>query len=160
MPSMRQRAAQGLGAGDAFTVTRTSTQADTELFGQLTRDYNPVHYYEDFARGKGMEGLICHGLLTGSMLCEVGGQIAWLATGMEFRFLKPVYFGDTITCRLVITEVDGRGRARAKASLTNQRGEEVARASISGRLPGPQERQSLEGMIAAGDPQPPLHGQV
>ncbi len=160
MSGMRQRAARGLKAGEVFSVTRTFTRQDTQAFGDLTRDYNPVHYDEGFARGKGMEGLICHGLLTGSMICEVGGQIAWLATGMEFSFRRPVYFGDTITCRMVIIEVDSQGRARAEASMTNQRGEEVASARISGRLPDPGERESLAVMIAAGDPHNPLRGKA
>lgn len=152
MAGMRERAIQGIKAGDEFSVTRTFTAADTKAFGELTRDYNPVHYDEAFARGKGLAGLINHGLLTGSMICEVGGQIAWLASGMEFRFRRPVYFGDTVTCRLVITEVDAKGRAKAEATYTNQHGEVVVSARISGRLPGPADKARLAEMIAEGDP--------
>ena len=78
---MRQRCIDGLKVGDTLSFSRTFTQADTEQFGELTRDYNPVHYDERWASAKGFKGLICHGLLVGSMICEIGGQIGWLASG-------------------------------------------------------------------------------
>lgn len=149
MSEMRLRAAAGLKAGDVFEVTRTFNQAETEAFGRLTRDFNPVHYDQDFARGKGLDGLICHGLLVAGLICEVGGQIAWLASGMNFRFRRPVHFGDTVTCRLTITQVDPRGRARAEAVYTNQRGEVVQEAVITGILPNAAERAALAVMAGA-----------
>jgi acyl dehydratase len=80
----------------AFTFSRTFTKRDVEIFGDITRDYNPVHYEERFTLVKGFSGLICHGLLIGSMVCELKGQVGWLASGMEFRSLSPVYIGDRI----------------------------------------------------------------
>jgi len=152
MSDLRRRAIGGLKAGDTFEITRTFTREDTVAFGALTRDYNPVHYEPRFAQDRGFSGMICHGLLTGSMICEVGGQIAWLATGMSFRFRRPVYPGDTITCRLVISEVDERGRARAAATFTNQHGEQVAIAELTGYLPTDRAREILADMVAEGDP--------
>ncbi|MFH1057468.1 MAG: MaoC family dehydratase [Pseudomonadota bacterium] len=156
MSEMRLRAAAGLQAGDVFEITRTFHQSETEAFGQLTRDYNPVHYDAAFAAGKGLDGLICHGLLVAGMICEVGGQIAWLASGMSFRFRRPVYFGDTITCRLTIISLDAKGRARAEAVYTNQRGQVVQEATITGILPNPAERAALADMARAqgGSPAP------
>ncbi len=156
MSQMRRQAAEGIKAGQVFSVTRTFGQQDTASFGELTRDYNPVHYDRRFAASRGFESLICHGLLTGSMVCEVGGQVGWLATRMDFRFLKPVHFGDTVTCRLTVTEVDERGRARARAEFCNQRGEQVLRAGLEGVLPGPEQRQVLAEMLAEGDPTNPI----
>jgi 3-hydroxybutyryl-CoA dehydratase len=152
MSDLRRRAIRGLKAGDTFEITRTFTREDTVAFGALTRDYNPVHYEPRFAQDKGLSGIVCHGLLTGSMICEVGGQIAWLATGMSFRFRRPVYPGDTIACRLVISEVDERGRARAAATFTNQHGEQVATAELTGYLPTGRAREILADMVAEGDP--------
>jgi len=83
------------------------------------------------------------------MITEVGGQIGWLASGMNFRFRRPVYFGDTITCVFTITEVDERNRARAEAILSNQHGEPVIEAWLTGVLPGPREQQVMSAMISA-----------
>ena len=153
MPSpLRKKAAAGLKPGDTFVVTRTFTQEETQSFGDLTRDYNPVHYDARWTRAKGFDGLICHGLLVGGMICEFGGQVGWLATGMDFTFMKPVYFNDTIECRIRLQRVDEKGRAAAAADFTNQHGVQVARALLKGRLPIQQEKVLLEQMMAEGDP--------
>ena len=140
---MRQRAIDGLKAGDTFTFSRTFSKEETEQFGHLTRDYNPVHYDMRWAQSKGYSALICHGLLVGSMICEVGGQIGWLASGMDFKFIKPVFIGETITCTMTIAQVASNGRAQAEAVLTNNAGEQVCHAVLTGRLPLPNEQALL-----------------
>jgi len=135
-----------------FTFTRTFTKGDVDVFGDITRDYNPVHYEPRFAQIKGFSGLICHGLLVGSMICELGGQVGWLASGMEFRFLRPVYIGDTITRRVTIEEVDERNFARAGGIFTNQDALRVLEATVTGFIPGAPEREVLVRMMADGDP--------
>lgn len=166
MSDIRRRAIEGLRPGDTFTLRRTFTEEMTKAFGDLSRDFNPIHYDPRFASAKGFPGLICHGLLVGSLITEVGGQIGWLATGIDLRFMKPVFFGDTITCRFTLVEVDERGRARGRAAFSNQHGVAVAEATLTGRLPGEAERAVLAAMVAEGDPTnglapapggPPLH---
>ena len=156
MSESRRRAIRGLKAGDSFEITRTFTHEETAAFGALTRDYNPVHYEPRFAQEKGFSGIVIHGLLTGSMICEVGGQIAWLATGMNFHFRRPVYPGDSVACHLVIAEIDERGRARANATFTNQDGVQVATAELTGYLPTGRSRDILADMVAEGDPTNPI----
>lgn len=158
MPNaMRQKATEGLKAGDSFTYTRQFTQAETALFGEITRDYNPVHYDTRWTAGKGFDGLICHGLLVGSMLCEFGGQVGWLATGMNFKFIRPVYFGETITCTVTIVKIAASGRAEAEALFTNDKGHQVCQAHMTGRLPLDHERRLLKKMVDEGDPTNQLH---
>ncbi len=152
MSGIRRRAIEGLRPGDTFTVARTFTEQLTRAFGDLSRDYNPVHYDRRFAGAKNFAGLICHGLLVGSLITEVGGQIGWLATRMDFRFLKPVYFGDTVTCRFTLLEVDERGRAHGRAVFANQHGTAVIEAALEGRVPSEAEQAVLAAMVAEGDP--------
>jgi 3-hydroxybutyryl-CoA dehydratase len=152
MSDWRRKAAQGLSPEMTFTFTRTFTKGDVEVFGDITRDYNPVHYEGRFARVKGFSGLICHGLLVGSMICELGGQVGWLASGMEFRFLRPVYIGETITCRVTIQEVDEHNFARAEGVFTNRNGLRVLEATLTGFIPGRREREVLVRMMSEGDP--------
>ncbi|MHA7924653.1 MAG: MaoC family dehydratase [Marinobacter sp.] len=147
MSDIRKRAIAGLKAGDSFTLARTFTEEETTAFGEISRDQNPVHYSDEFARAKNLQGKICHGLLVGGMITEVGGQIGWLASGMNFRFRRPVYFGDTITCVFTITEVDERNRARAEAVLSNQYGEPVIEAWLTGVLPEPNEQEIMSAMV-------------
>ncbi len=152
MSIIRQRTIAGLTIGTAFTVTRTFSESQVEQFAGLTRDYNPIHFDPRFVAVKGLKDKICHGLLVGGMVTEVGGQIGWLASGMNFRFKRPVYIGDTITCTVTITEVDEKGRARADAVFVNQDGELVLTAHLTGRVPGNAEIQVLKQMVEEGDP--------
>jgi len=149
---LRERAVQGLQPGDTFCFTRQFSQKETRDFGDLTRDYNPVHYDDRWTRTKGFNGLICHGLLVGGMICEFGGQVGWLATGMTFKFLYPVYFKDTIQCRVTLTSVRESGRAEAEAVFTNQNGRQVVLATLTGRLPVKGEKPLLDQMVSEGDP--------
>ncbi len=149
---MRQSAMNGLRQGDSFKCKRTFSHAETVSFGDLTRDYNPVHYDERWAALKGYRGVICHGLLVGSMMCEFGGQVGWLASGMSFRFRKPVYPGDTVECTVTITKIEENGRAEADAYFTNQNDEWVCTAQLKGFLPLAPERALLKRMVAEGDP--------
>lgn len=153
MPNpIRMKAIQGLKQGDSVTYTRTFTEDETKLFGDITRDYNPVHYDLRWSGRKGFRGLICHGLLVGSMICEFGGQVGWLATGMNFKYIKPVYFKDTIRCTITITKIEKTGRAEAEAFFTNQNDEQVCHAYLTGRVPLSQERELLKQMIKENDP--------
>lgn len=142
-PTIRRRAAAGLEEGDCFEVQRTFTPDMVKAFGELSRDFNPIHYDEEFARSRGFTGLISHGLLVGCLMTEIGGQIGWLAGGMDFKFLKPVYLGQTVRCRLTLTTVGPGGRARAEGKFINQDGELVAEVVLTGRLPNAEQRRIL-----------------
>jgi acyl dehydratase len=152
MSKIRNRTIEGLKAGDTFTITRTFSEEDVFRFADITRDYNPIHFDDRFAEAKNLSGRICHGLLVGSLLTEIGGQIGWLASGMNFRFKGPVFFGDTVTCTLTITAIDSEGRALARAQFKNQQGTMVLEAELGGILPGEPERQVLKAMVMEGDP--------
>ncbi len=89
--------ARGLQVGDRAVWSRTFTDADVALFGGLTADQNPYHLDAGFAAGSRFGRPIVHGLLVGSMVTHIGGQWAWLATGMSFEFVAPVFPGDTVT---------------------------------------------------------------
>ena len=151
MTDIRRRTIAGLKAGDSFTLTRTFTEKDVDAFSEVTRDRNPIHSNKRFVELKGFSDRICHGLLVGSMITEMGGQMGWLASGMNFRFKKPVYFDDTITCRCTLTTVDEKNRAEAEAVFTNQHQKIVLKASLFGVLPNDQERKVLRN-LHTGDP--------
>ena len=151
MSHIRKQAIAGLKPGDSFTVSRTFTEQDTLAYADISHDYNPVHFDDRFASAEKFPARICHGLLVASLLTEIGGQLGWLASGMTFRFKKPVYFGDTIECCLTVTELDERSRAKAEAVFKNQQNEIVVEANLTGIVPGPPQRRVLEAMLAEGD---------
>jgi L-amino acid N-acyltransferase YncA/acyl dehydratase len=152
MSSIRQKTIEGIKTGDSFSISRTFREQDVLQFADITRDYNPVHFDARFIRAKDFSGRICHGLLIASMISEIGGQIGWLASEMNFQFKKPVYFGDTVLCTLTITSFNDRGWAEAEAVLQNQAREIVVEASLKGILPGAEERRIMKTMVDEGDP--------
>ncbi|MFP4030966.1 MAG: MaoC family dehydratase [Desulfococcaceae bacterium] len=158
MTEIRERAAEGLRIGDAFQTARTFTEEDVSRFAEISLDYNPVHFDGRFAEARHFSGPICHGLLTASLATEIGGQIGWLASGMSFRFRGPVYVGERITCRWVITEMDENGRAAASVVMTKAGGITVVEGEIRGLAPGRRERDVLRQMLSEGDPTNGLAG--
>jgi 3-hydroxybutyryl-CoA dehydratase len=144
MTQWRRDAAAGrLGVGSSVRFSRTFDREEVEQFARLTRDHNPVHSDARWCGLKGFRTPVCHGLLVGSMVCEPGGQWGWLATGMAFRFRKPVYPGDTVSCELRIVALDERRFARAEGVMHNQDGQLVLTVELSGYLPGPAEQLLL-----------------
>jgi acyl dehydratase len=71
---------------------------------------------------------------------------------MNFKFIKPVYFNDSVQCTVTITRIEKSGRAEAEALFTNQHGEQVGYAHLKGYLPQAPERRLLQQMFEEGDP--------
>jgi 3-hydroxybutyryl-CoA dehydratase len=159
MSEIRAKTIAGLRAGDSFTVTRTFTEADVFHFGEMIRDFNPVHYEEDFVAVKKLKARICHGLHVAGLCTEIGGQIAWFASGMNHRFKRPVYIGDTVTCRFTIREMHENGRARAELLYENQHGETVMTGEVWGYIPVGTDREVLGEIVNRGDIHNKLHSQ-
>ncbi len=152
MTDIRNKTIEGLKTGDHFSISRTFTEQDMLSFAAITRDYNPVHFDDRFSKAKNFRGRICHGLLVGSMLTEIGGQIGVLASRMDFSFKRPVYFGDTITCVWTFTDIDPKGRARAEVDFRNQDGALVISVTCKGIIPNVEERAILKAIVDDGDP--------
>jgi 3-hydroxybutyryl-CoA dehydratase len=149
---IRKQVLKGLRVGQTFSISRTFLEQDVNQFAEISRDYNPIHCDARFAKAKRFDGTVCHGLLVASMLTEVGGQLGWLASGMNLEFKKPVYFGDTIRCDFTITALSLTGHAEAKAVFTNEDKTKVLLAVITGILPGEREKRIMAKMMAEGDP--------
>jgi 3-hydroxybutyryl-CoA dehydratase len=152
MSYMRDKAIEGLHVGDTFSVSRTFRNEDVLQFAEISRDYNPVHSDERFAKVKNFMGPVCQGLLVASLVTEIGGQIGWLASGMDFKFLKPVYFGNTIKCDFTIIDIGDGGNARGEGIFTNDDGATVLIGVITGFIPGDKEKQVMKAMVEEGDP--------
>ena len=91
--------------------TRTMTETDVVMFAAMTGDYNELHTSEEFMKKSqfgrrivhGLLGLaVSHGLLFRTGLVE-GTAIAFLQVD-EWKFLAPIYFGDTIHITLRVVE--------------------------------------------------------
>lgn len=119
-------------AGDVFTHSRTFTTEDVREFGTITGDQQSIHTEPDEA-GR----LVVQGLLTGSLMTKIGGDLSYIARTMEYEFLQPVYTGESITCEWTVetrTEQDDRYRLENDVVFRNEDGEVVVEASTTGLI--------------------------
>lgn len=120
--------------GDSASFTKTITETDVYLFAGISGDFNPVHVDEEYARTTPFGRRIAHGGLASSLLAPVLGMklpgLGTVALEVTQRYRNPVYFGDTVTCRVEVTGKQERLRVvEMKILWTNQRGETVSKGS-------------------------------
>jgi 3-hydroxybutyryl-CoA dehydratase len=65
---------EDLKPGMSESFTKTVTERDIELFGEVSGDVNPVHFDEEFAKGTIFRGRIAHGVLSASYISTVLGM--------------------------------------------------------------------------------------
>ncbi len=136
LPTLPKRIIGAPVLGDKVAFTRTFTEADVALFIGTTWDVNPLHTDEIYCAATQFKHRIVPGLLTASLLTHLGGLWAFLATQMDFRFLAPVYVGESITAQAEVAEIDPEtGGVLLKCTCTNQDGKLVLTADVRG-FPG------------------------
>jgi len=135
-PITPKRIIDRLEVGSRASFTRTFTDGDVAMFIGVTWDVNPYHTDETFARQTKFAHRIVPGLLTAGLLTHLGGLWTFLATEMHFRFLAPVYIGDTITASAEIVEFEPKtGWVRLDCECRNTTGSLVLKADVTG-FPG------------------------
>ena len=107
------------------SLGRTVTEADVVNFAGISGDFNPVHVDHEFARTTPFRRPVAHGLLVLSMSSGLGLHAPAMRTlallGVrEWKFVEPVFIGDTVRVRSTLLEKEVRGRGR-RAVLTWQR---------------------------------------
>ncbi|KJS67010.1 MAG: hypothetical protein JL50_10710 [Peptococcaceae bacterium BICA1-7] len=124
--------------GDSVTFYRTFTEGDVSTFTGVTGDFNPIHMDHGTARACGFEDRVVPGLLTGSMLTHAGGSLLpepYPASQMNFRFLAPVYIGETICAHVAVTEKNSaKNRLTLQITCVNSAGKTVLEGEVSGKI--------------------------
>jgi 3-hydroxybutyryl-CoA dehydratase len=116
--------------GQSAEVVHTVTEKDIQAFGDLSGDYNPLHFNEDWAKTTMFRGRIAHGILTAAFISTaIGMHLPGPGTiymSQSMRFLGPVRIGDTITARVEVVMLnDEKERITLKTTCTNQEGKVV-----------------------------------
>lgn len=132
------------------TASRTVTEADVVNFAGLSGDFYPLHMDERYARTTAFKGRIAHGLcglsIASGLVIQTGIFDCTLMafSEMDWKFIKPVRIGDTLTVRLEVREKKesrrkDRGGILLFVTVTNQKGEGVQEGHwrlILSRRPG------------------------
>lgn len=116
--------------GDTASLSKTITEKEVQLFGELTGDFNPVHFDGEFARSTRFGKRIAHGMLGASLISTVlANQLPGSGTvylSQTLKFIAPVYLDDTVTVTVIVTDVKGsKPIVTLETVCTNQNGETV-----------------------------------
>lgn len=126
-----------LRTGQSFETTgRTVTETDLVQFAMLSGDWNPLHVDKTAAEATEFGRPVVHGVCGLAILGGLVYAAGWFATTAEallgfdeLRFLRPLFPGDTVRCRMTIENVrvtsKGKGLVQRGLVLVNQRGEAV-----------------------------------
>lgn len=141
---MRCMYLEDLAEGQVFMSScRTITETDVVNFCGLSGDYNPIHADAEFASQTAYGQRVVHGILGLAVMTGLldrmgtfdGTAIAMLGLE-EWRFVQPVFIGDTLQLRLTIdgvrrTKSGDRGVVLRTLELLNQRDEVVQTGRIN-----------------------------
>ncbi|MBK6644513.1 MAG: MaoC family dehydratase N-terminal domain-containing protein [Anaerolineales bacterium] len=108
------------------TLSRTVGEDAINAFAGLTGDYNQIHTDAEFARTTPFGRRIAHGLLglsiaTG-LIMRTGlleGTVLAFREVQEWKFVKPVFIGDTIHAVLTVTETKALARIGGGAIIAS-----------------------------------------
>lgn len=89
--------------GDTASRSLTLTAEHVATFAELTGDYNPLHFDQDFASKTKFGRLVVQGgLTTGLLHALVAMDLPGPGTvflSQDWKFTAPVFIGDTITAQ-------------------------------------------------------------
>jgi acyl dehydratase len=116
--------------GQKATRSMTLTQEHVKAYAELTGDFNPLHFDEDFAAGTKFGRLVVQGgLTTGLLHALVANDLPGPGTvflSQEWKFPAPVHIGDTITAEVEVLSAHAtKPVTQLKITVTQQDGEVV-----------------------------------
>lgn len=119
-----------------WDASLTVTAPVLRCYAGLTRDANPIHLDESFARGTIMGGIIAHGTLSAALLWQAlradgragAGPEDFAGASLTIRFRQPVRIGDTVRGEAV-PDPDAPGRFAVR--VVRQNGETVIDGALT-----------------------------
>lgn len=98
-----------LTVGQSASRSKTITSDDIKKYSEITGDFNPLHYDEEFAKKTKFGRLVAQGGITTGLLHAIvamdmpGPGTVFL--NQNWNFIAPVFIGDTITARVTIIKL-------------------------------------------------------
>lgn len=106
------------------------TDAVIADYAEAARDWNPVHFDDAFARERGLDGRIAHGMISGALLAGLVAERhpEWLESGsFVVKFVAPCPPGQTVSA---VLDPAAGGRAAGRVDGADGRPVLVATAEV------------------------------
>ena len=119
-----------LAVGQKATRSITLTANHVKMFAELSGDYNPLHFDEEFvAKTKFRKLVVQGGLTTGLLHALVAMDMPGPGTvflSQNWKFTAPVFIDDTITAEATVLSVhETKPVTQLQINITRQDGETV-----------------------------------
>lgn len=116
--------------GQKATRSMTLTGKHVKDYADLTGDYNPLHFDEEYAADTSFGRLVVQGgLTTGLLHALVAMEMPGPGTvflNQNWQFTAPVFIGDTITAEVEVLKFhESKPVTQLKITITRQDGEVV-----------------------------------
>lgn len=122
------------------SVGRTITETDIVNFAGISGDWNLIHTDAEYSKTQMFGQRVAHGLLILSIASGQAVRLGFMEDtimafrGLEWKFVKPVFIGDTIRLRVTIEEKKemrrmGGGLVNFKMEVINQNNEVCQRGN-------------------------------
>ena len=124
-----------------ISAGRTVTEADIALFAGLSGDFNQIHVDAEYSKNSPFGARVAHGLLglsiASGLLVQTGfmeGTVMAFREVNEWKFIKPIYIGDTIHVEAEVKETKAiprisGGSINIVLDVKNQQGETVMKGN-------------------------------
>ncbi|MBI1837987.1 MAG: MaoC family dehydratase [Flavobacteriia bacterium] len=115
--------------GDSFNKSKCFTEEDVRRYAELTGDFNPIHFSQEFASKTIFRKPIVHGPLVLTFVTTIfanelpGPGTIYLSH--EVKYLNPVYIGDSIVANLTIIEITDKAHLLIETICYNESNEIV-----------------------------------
>ena len=90
-----------LNVGDTFRLEYSVSDSDVQKFGEISGDFNPAHFDEDYARGTVFKSRIAHGMISVAKFSGIFGMdmpgLGAIWGGQTLKFLAPVQLNQPYT---------------------------------------------------------------
>lgn len=98
-----------LSIGDRFCFQEVLTKKMVGDFAALSGDYSSLHMDDKFAKGRGFNGRVIHGVLLTSLLSRLVGMHFpgenAIIQSLNIRFLAPTYIGDIVKINAEVVQI-------------------------------------------------------
>lgn len=127
--------------GDSASREFEVTERHVSLFAELSLDNNALHMDEEYARERGFEGRVAHGMIAMSAISQlIGTQLPGhgsLWVSQQNQFAEPVLIGDVLVASVEVERISRATEAVVlKTEVINRdTGRPVLRGKAGVRVP-------------------------